>query len=486
MADDEEPILVPPENAAREDILRGPLTSALVRLAWPTATTAMLHGLVAMVDLLMVGRLGSDAVAAVGSSRQVMMVLMVAAGAVAAGCGTLVAQAVGRGDRDEANHILTQGLLVFLATIGLVFIPLGWWLSPILVGALLGDSPGVVELAVPYLRVVILSGLFTMTGFAAQASLRGAGDTRTPLKLTFYDNVLNIGFNYVFIFGVPALGVPGLGVLGAAIGTACARGTTSTILLYWLASGRLLVRIEPPRRWRFDLAILIRTLRIGVPTSISSLVLNLYGVLVVGILARTDAAALAVTAYTMSMMLRNLGTWTTWGLSEATMAMVGQNVGARQLERADRLGHVAARVAGAFLVALGVLMAAVAPFALPVLLDEPDAAVKAQVIAIGILFLQTNVIGLPLLGMGMAYEGALRGAGDAVAPLIQNLIALLGIGIVSAALLALPVVHLGPVTVPGCGLGHLGVFIGIILAGWSRGVLAWWRWRRGVWRGIIV
>ncbi|NUP98812.1 MAG: MATE family efflux transporter [Armatimonadetes bacterium] len=469
------------QSQRRAEILGGPLLPALIKLAWPTATTAALQGLIAAVDVVMVGQLGETAVASVTSSRQAVMVLQVAGGAMAMGAGTLVAQAIGRGDPRHADQVTTQALLVFALAMLFGVVPLGWFLSEPMMRWMNPGEAEVVALGVPYMRVVVASNLFTMLGFAASAALRGAGDTHTPLRIALLANVLHVPANYVCIFGLPAMGLPGLGVVGAAWGTAVVRTGTNLILLWWMLRGSLAVRLLGPRSWRLDLRLLVEMARIGIPASLSSIILNLNGLAVLGILARTDDGRMAVAAYGLGNTIRNFGTWMTWGLSDATSTMVGQNIGARQRRRARASGFVAAKVSSLFLLAAGLLMAAAAPLVFPAILREDDPLHEQQVIAIAVQYLVSQVFALPFLGVGMALEGALRGAGDTMAALANNALSFLLVGVPCCALLALEASHLGPLVVPGLGLGPVGVWLGVAASMVTRGVSMYLKWRRVRW-----
>ncbi len=468
----------------REQILHGPITPALLKLAWPTALTAALQGLMAAVDVLMVGRLGQTALASVAAGRQAVMVLMIAGMAVAVGGGTLVAQAVGRGDRDLANHVLTQALLSFVLALVLVMVPVGWFITPPVMRWLVEGDAAVVALAVPYMRVVICSSVFTLVGFCASAGLRGAGDTRTPLRIALWANLLNVPLNWIFIFGVPALGLPAMGVAGAAWGTAVARAATNLVLLWWLWRGRLAIRFTPLRTVRLDGAVLLDMARIGVPASLSGIILNVNGMALIAVLARTEVGQAAVAGYSLAMTFRNFGTWVTWGLSDATMAAVGQNLGAGQRRRARAAGFAAARVSALFLGVAGVLLVVVAPLCFPAILHEDDPVRKQTVLFLARQFLVSQMFALPFLGVGMACEGALRGAGDSFTAMVNNAVSFLIVGVPLCAVLGLDRIALGPVTLPGLALGPLGVWIGLAAAMVVRGVTMLARWRRTRWTRV--
>jgi len=460
-------------------MLYGPITRVLVRLAGPTVLTAALQGVAASLATIMVGRFGGAQVAAVTAASQVLMIVLVAGGAVAAGTGILVAQAIGRGDRDEANHIATQALMVFCGGVMLVLTPVGWYFTPWLLRALTDGDLEVMRIGVPYMHIIIVSLLPTLVSFAAMGALRGAGDTRTPLNLTIWTNLFNVVANYALIFGVPRLGIAPHEALGAAWGNAISRTVVLIWLLALLAGGRLTLHFER-RRLGVDWSLLVKMTRLGTPYATSSVFLNLWGLLVIRILYQTDLARAAVTAYGLSMMMRNLGTWVTWGFSEATMAMVGQNIGAGQRQRAAHIGYAATRVAVAYLLPVSALIGAAAPWLLGLMYHEADPVLKGSVVAVGTWFLRSQVVALPVLGVGMCLEGALRGTGDTTSPLLINLLSLYLCGLPASLLLAVRAVPLGFVTLPGAGLGPDGVWLGMAIGVMVRGALGWLRW--GWWR----
>jgi len=377
-----------------------------------------------------------------------------------------VSQAVGRGDRQTARHITTQALIVFCLVVMAVLTPIGWFATPWLLRVLTQDDQKVMALGIPYMQIVVLTLLPTLATFAAMGALRGAGDTKTPLTLTFWTNLLTAGTTYALIFGIAALGIPAMGVVGAAWGNLLSR-TLVLVAAYWLlASGRLTLRLEAPRRWKPDWPLLWRMTRLGTPQAMSSILLNVWGLAVIGILYQTHDGRAAAAAYGLSMLLRNLGTWVTWGFAEATMAMVGQNYGARRRGRAARTGWAAARVAAVYLLPVSIAIAASAPWLLGLMFQD-DPTRKAEILHVGSRFLWSQVVALPFLGMGMSLEGALRGTGDTRGPLYINVCSLYLIGIPAAWLLARP-------------WGSDGVWVGMALGLVARGLAAFLMWRRTV------
>ncbi len=454
------------QHVSREQVLRGPLVRTLLILAWPTVTTAALQGIVTALDGVMVARLGETAVAAVASARQVFQVILGLGAAIGASTSILVAQAIGRGDYAAARHIATQALISFSLLMSALLLPLGWYGAPPVMRGLAPDDHDVVAAGIPYLRVLVLSLAPSVMTFGALGALRGAGDVRTPLRLTFWTNIITVILTYALIFGLPGTLVRGWGLIGAAWGSLGGRLVILVMLYAMLASGKLVLRLEHPRRWMPDWPLLRQMAWLGGPQALSAILLNLWGLLAIRVLYMTPEARAAVAAYSLSMLLRNLGVWVTWGLGEATLAMVGQNWGGRRLSRARRVGWQSARVALLYLVPVSVAMALFGPWLMgAMLVDTPER--EAAVLLIGTRFLWSQVLAMPLLGAGMAFEGALRGTGDTTTPLWINILSLYVCGLPLAWVLA-------PT------MGADGVWLGMAVGHGVRGGLGAWFWARAV------
>ena len=187
------------------------------RLALPVILTNLLQSLVNVVDVFMVGRLGPIAIAAVGMSSALRMLLLVMMISVAAGAMSLIAQAKGARDPQRMSFVTRQAissgvlLSILLAALGYVLA------HPLLALVNSGGDPEAVVLGTAYLQIIFVGTPFLALNIVTNRLMQGAGDTVTPLLLTAGINVLNTGFNYIFMFGLGP--VPAYGVAGAAMGT---------------------------------------------------------------------------------------------------------------------------------------------------------------------------------------------------------------------------------------------------------------------------
>jgi putative MATE family efflux protein len=196
-------------------------SSEVWKIAWPLIITNILNVLVGVIDLKMVGYLGTSSIAAVGMARQVMNLVFVIMIAVSGGASIVIARAYGAG-KEETVSVLGAKTLVYMAVLALFLVgPMGFFTCRIFLIAL-GGEPEIVEMGTSYLRVIFLGSLFTMFNFGISSVLLGVGKTRVSLVMLMGVNSLNILFNYIFIFGWGP--IPAMGVAGAAWGTVVARG----------------------------------------------------------------------------------------------------------------------------------------------------------------------------------------------------------------------------------------------------------------------
>ena len=259
-----DPAVLPPEITTRN----------IFSLAWPVVLTNLLMTAVQWVDLGMVGRLGKEAFAAVGLSGFIMSLFLLVLMAVSHGTATVVAQAYGANDRRRVNAGCKQSMIL-VGGLGLVLTVIACWPgSDLLHRIYLGEEaePQVARLGADDLRVVMYANAATGLSLVAQAAIRSTGDTRTPLWLSGFANLLNIVLNYALIFG--HFGAPEMGVQGAAWGTAVARGVECAAYLGLMATNTLRVQL-PLRGWAFDRQVIRSIMRVGLPAGGEQLLVSI-------------------------------------------------------------------------------------------------------------------------------------------------------------------------------------------------------------------
>lgn len=210
------------------------LDREILKLAWPTIAENVLHTFIWVVDAAMVGRLGAQALSAVGLSGSVYWNVLWVFSAIAVGAMAVVARSVGAGDTRRAAHAAGQALLISIA-LG-IFFTLGTYVSAPLIFRLGGFESNVSAMGIEYLRIVGAGSVLLVLTKVGAGVLRGAGDTGTPMFVAVVANTINAVGDYVLIFGL--LGFPRLEVKGAAIATLVANLAGGILILVALFQKR--------------------------------------------------------------------------------------------------------------------------------------------------------------------------------------------------------------------------------------------------------
>ncbi|KPK68134.1 hypothetical protein AMJ82_09035, partial [candidate division TA06 bacterium SM23_40] len=245
-------------EALMRDWTSGSVVGNVWHLALPMMLSNFLQTTYNFVDMVFVGRLGPEAVAAVALAGTLLMVIITIAVGLQIGTAAMVARFVGARDESSAGDVAVQSLLLGIAgSVGLVFF--GWFLArPTLM--LLGGRGEVLELATGYLRVMFSGSIAIFLLFLSSAVLQGSGDALTPLKALTLSNTANVILDPLLIFG-PWI-FPALGVQGAAYATVTARGLGVIFVLSVLLRGRSRVRVRW-RKVRLNIGMMWRVVRIA-------------------------------------------------------------------------------------------------------------------------------------------------------------------------------------------------------------------------------
>jgi MATE family, multidrug efflux pump len=469
MADDVKVATPPKGKPLDRSIVEGPIGRAVWMLAWPTMLQNVIGGLQGIIDHALVGHfVGYTGNAAIGISLQIFLVVIVFVSSLFSGMSVLVARFAGQGDQEKVNRTVYQA---FLAAMGLSFgilAPLGYVLAPSLLG-IVNATAAVRAEALPYLRIMLTCSMGMLLFFMVGGALRSAGDAHTPLRLGVLLTVLNIVFNVLFILGVGPF--PRLGTAGAAVGTSVASAIVAIVAVYLLTSGRLVVVWHRGMNWKPDWTIIRQLFRFGLPTGFQGIAMNIAGVLLLRFIGSLPQSGQAQAAYAVGYTeLFSLITWTSVGLMGAAAAVAGQNLGAKQPERAIQGVHRAASIGLSVAVVVGILFLAIPEFLLGLFgMDD------AGVVAIGKqLLAYLSVSGL-FITVALTYTGGLQGTGDTRSPLY--------ISIVSQIIVPLGICTVFQAT---RGLQATDIWLAIVFGHFTRCTLSVLRFRQGKWRSIKV
>lgn len=399
-------------------------------LAGPMFIATTLQNLQSVIGLFWVGRLGSDAVAALAMSGTVLMMLFPVVMGLSTGTVALVSRRMGEGRPVDAAEAGGQSLVVALLC-GVVAGVAGWYWAGDMC-RLQGATGEVARLGTQYLGISFLGCFTVFLLFIGNSILQSAGNTVIPMIAMIVTTILNLVLDPVFIFGL--LGVPPLGVEGAAVAMVLAQGVGVVIVLRALSQGRGGVRISLAA-WRFRLEPAWRLMKIGIPSSGQMLSRSLMSVVLMGIVAGSGTAAVA--AYGIGVRFHMMIMMPAFVLGNAAGAMVGQNLGAGQAGRAQRVGWLATGLGALILLVCAVILTVFAPSLIRVFDDNPE------VVRTGTDYLRITSLFHIFAALSIILGRALQGAGDTVAPMVTTIIGLWGVQIPLALYLAH---HVDPAT----------------------------------------
>ena len=413
-----------PDTAAPDNpLLAQPSWRAIAGLAVPMFAGAILQNAQSLIDLFWVGRLGSEAVAAISLAGTLMMLLYPLIMGLATGTVALVARAFGAGDARRASFVAAQSLVLALFCglgAGLVSLP---FLEPAC--RLMGAEPDVAALAVRYLRINMV-GFFSGTLLAlASSALQGAGNTVGPMGAMLLANILNLVLDPLFIFGWRA--IPAGGVAGAAWATVLSQLVASGVVIALLLGGRTRLHLRPPD-FIPRAAPAMQLMRIGLPSMGQMFSRSLMSLVLFRIITRYGTAVTA--GYGIGMRFHMVLLMPCFVIGGAAATLVGQNLGAGQPERARRAAWTAVAMVLAIMGASAVVMLLWAGTAVGWFNTAP------AVVAVGAGYLRTVTPFYILAGVSIVLGRAMNGAGSTVPTLVMTLIALWGLQVPLALWLA--------------------------------------------------
>jgi putative MATE family efflux protein len=445
-------------RGTHHDYTAGSIERAVVLLAIPMVLEMGMESIFAVMDVFFVSRLGPDAVATVGLTESMLTLVYTAAIGLSIGVAAVVARRIGEKRPDAAAEAAVQGIALGLGMAALVAC-LGLTLAPRLL-AVMGASPAVTAIGSTYTRVMLGGSATVLLLFLINAIFRGAGDAAIAMRVLWLANAINILLGPCLIFGLGPF--PRLGVTGAAVATTIGRGTGVLYQLYRLSrgDGRVVVR-------RTDLvlrpAIMTHLVELSGSGTFQVLVGTASYIGLVRIVSSFGSAAVA--GYTIAIRLVIFWMLPSWGLANAAATMVGQSLGARDPDRAERAVWIAARYNMAVLGFVGLIFIF---FAGPIVsLFTHDATAGPM----GALALRTMSFGFVFYALGMVLTQSFNGAGDTWTPTWINLFCFW--------LWEIPLAY---VLARVLGFGPLGVFLAIMIGYSSLALVSMVLFRRGRWK----
>jgi putative MATE family efflux protein len=395
---------------------RGSLYRDIWRLAWPAFLAQGVRSVVMLISRAIVAQLGETAFNAVNVGMMIFMVIITLIAAVAVGTTALVAQAWGAGDKERAGRILQQSVL-WGAVLSVNIAILGMPVSRLLF-FLLGADAETVALGEKFMIWLFAALPLLALGFFLAAGLRAAGDTRTPMVAGIIMGVVSLVLSYGLILG--KLHMPKLGIIGAALAIDISFFSFSLFLAVLFMANKTVLKL-PLRGWRFDNDTGISIFRIGIPSAMEWILIQL-GILmyVVVIYKYGDAAA---AGYFVGMTILGFAQTPAFGFQTAAATLVGQSVGARDMARAESSFRHCGLLSFMVMALIGVLIYFLIT---PASLGWMFGRLSAESIGFARTYAILIAFVMPLMGISFSVAGGLRGAGDTVPPLVASAVGVYG------------------------------------------------------------
>jgi putative MATE family efflux protein len=378
----------------------------ILSLAVPAMIENILQTVVGFVDTLFVSKLGLNEVTAVGVANAVLAVYIAIFMAIGVGTSSLIARSIGAGDISKAKSIARQSTLIS-GVFGLLFGVITLLFSEPLL-RLMGAESSVLADGVNYFRIVAIPSIFISLMFTFGSILRAAGDTKTPMKVSWWINFIHIALDYIFIFGF--MGIPGLGVAGAALATVIVRIIGTIALFIYIKKSKVSFTLFGSNSKADSYSIL----KLSTPAAIERLIMRLGQVLYFGLIVKIGADTYA--AHTIAGNIETFSYMPGYGLAIAATTLVGQSVGAKRSKDAYQYGMITTAIAVAFMSFVGILLYFLSPWFATWFTTNQNA------IDMVVTALRIDAFAQPALAVGLVLAGALQGAGDTKSPMYSTAI----------------------------------------------------------------
>ena len=453
------------ERLGKKRIFAWSLLPAVLSLAWPTMLEQLLQTAVQYIDTAMVGSLGTQATAAVGSTATVGWLVGSSTYAFGVGFLAYISQALGAGDDSRAKKAAGQSVLAVLV-VGLFFTVVTLSLSP-LVPVWMQVDPSIRSLASRYFFIIYLPMLPRTASAIFGTVLRAAGDTRTPMRVGLVVNALNVILNFLLIYPSQTLSLFGLavpmwgagwGVVGAAAASAIAfavGGIAITLALYRHK------RISPRGQSLLpDKKVLVPCLRVAFPNMLQRFATSLGYVAFAAMI--NALGEISTAAHTVANTVESAFYIPGYGMQAAAATLTGNCLGAGDEKKRRGFARLIILLEVGLMVLSGSLLFAFAQAMAGIFSRDP------AVIALGSTVLRMVACSEPFYGVSIVIEGMLQGAGKTKVPFMVNILGMWGVRILGTWICTTRL-GFGLVSAWGCMIGHNMLLFALFLVYYLRG-----------------
>ncbi len=445
-------------SGTERDFTEAPLGRSIFILAVPMVLEMIMESVFAVVDIFFVSRLGADAVATVGITESAMTVVYAIGMGLAMATTALVSRRIGEKKKKEAGEVAFQSILVAVIVSVLIAVPGVLFARDFL--RLMGATESMIEEGYLFPAIMFGGNVVIMLLFIINAVFRSSGDAAISMRVMWFANIINLILDPLLIFGIGPF--PELGLKGAAVATTIGRGLAVIYQFYLLFKGHFRIRLYA-ENIKIKLNIIWDILKISRGGILQNLIATSSWILLVRIIAVSGPDAIA--GYTIAIRIIIFLILPAWGLSNAAATLVGQNLGAKQPDRAEKSVWITGYVNMAFMGTMGVLLSVFPEFFIRLFISE------SLVIENGITALRIISFGFLFYALGMVLVQAFNGSGDTMTPTKLNLICFWMFEIPLAYLLAI-----------NMNMELTGASIAIVCAETMLALVALYLFRKGKWK----
>ena len=361
------------------------------------------------VDLIWVGKLGSVAIAGVGIGGIAIMLVITAIMGLMMGMRAMVARFIGAGDVSGANHVARQGFVIS-GTFAIAVAIIGIFLTESIIG-LFDVEAEVIAVGAAYMRILFIGSIAMAFRWTSEAIMQASGDAINPMRVIILVRIVHLALSPSLIFGWWLF--PQMGVSGAAVANIVAESVGVGVGLWILFTGRSRLRLTL-ENFRLDFNIIRRIIRIGLPALISGIQRTASQFILMLFMA--PFGTIAVAAHSVVQRTEGFLFMPSMAFGMSSGVLMGQNLGARQPERAEKSAWLAMGLVEGILITISVIMFFWAEGVVRIFNPEPE------LVALASTFIRIACAGYVVMGFMASLMQALSGAGDTVPPMIISLI----------------------------------------------------------------
>src|SRR5690625_1026735 len=448
-----------PKSTATE----GSILKSLFSVSFPIILANILQTMYQLIDTFWLGRLGANAVAAVSISFPILFLVLSLGGGLTLAGTVIVAQYKGAARQDQVNYSSSQAVIVIFLLSVLLSVFSYFMAEPLM--KIIGTGPEIMDDAVAYFRISSLGFVFLFMFFVFQSLMRGIGNVLLPMYIVIGTVFLNLVLDPLFIFGFGP--IPPSGVAGAAIASVITQGISAAAGIWILFKGGRGVKVSW-NEMRLNWDWIKRLFRLGLPASMEQSARAAAMTMMVIIVASFGSEIVA--AYGVGTRMLSLIVVPALGLSIGTTTLVGQNIGAGQIKRAEKVANLSNKIAFYGLTLVGLIMFLIAePLTTLFIPNDP------QVIKDGTLFIKIMAPAFGLMGVQQVLNGTFNGAGFTKASM---LISILGLWIIR-----FPLAY---ILSYNTSLEHIGIWMAFPISNLVAAIVAFTYYKFGHWKKRVI